>query len=56
MMATRQRCRVPSDGRWHSRHRDHYEWCLTASEAARTSEQKARDEHLYRCGAQVRID
>jgi hypothetical protein len=50
------KCRVPSDGRWHSRQRDHYQWCLTAASRAVDSEEKARDEHLYRCGGQNRID
>jgi hypothetical protein len=50
------KCRVPSDERWHLRVRDHYQWCLSAVPGALDSEEKARDEHLYRCGGQYRID
>lgn len=50
------KCRVRSDGRWHARYQDHHRWCLTASDDALRAEETARDQHLYRCGGQTRID
>jgi hypothetical protein len=50
------KCRIASDGRWHARTRDHYQWCTTAAAHVVGAEEKARDAHLYRCGGQTRID
>jgi hypothetical protein len=50
------KCRVNSDGRWNADYKGHYNWCLTAPQAARTNELKLRDDHLYRCGAQSTYD
>jgi hypothetical protein len=52
----RPKCRVPSDARWQANYQNHYNWCLTAQPGRLRSEEKARDDHLYRCGAQIRID
>ena len=49
-------CRVNRDARWNADYKGHYNWCLTAPQAARTNEQKIRDDHLYRCGAQKTFD
>ena len=50
------KCRVNSDARWNADYKGHYNWCLTAPQAARTNELKLRDDHLYRCGAQSTYD
>ena len=49
-----QGCAVNPDGRWQGNYDAHYNWCLTAPENWRGGEQKARDDHLYKCGAQHR--
>lgn len=56
MTIDRPKCRLREDGRWNLRYQDHYDWCLTAQDAAVWAEERARDDHLYRCGAQVRFD
>jgi tachylectin len=50
------KCRVKNEGRWMSDYKAHYNWCLTATAAARINEQKERDKHLTRCGAQFTYD
>ena len=50
------KCRVNRDARWNADYKGHYNWCLTAPQAARTNEQKIRDDHLYRCGGQKTFD
>ena len=55
-LTARPGCAVGPDGRWQGNFDAHYEWCLDASQAARASEQEARDQWLYGCGAQIRFD
>jgi hypothetical protein len=55
-MTGRKGCGVRADGRWNANYDTHYEWCLDAGEPARGSEQDARDDWLFRCGAQHMID
>jgi hypothetical protein len=52
----RRACAVRPDGRWQANYDAHYNWCLTAAQNARAGEQHARDDWLFRCGAQVRLD
>lgn len=44
-------CRVKADGRWQADYQNHYRWCLTAPAAWVKAEKKARNQHLYACGA-----
>jgi tachylectin len=50
------KCQVTPTARWSPDYKLHYEWCLSAQEAELRSEEKARDDHLYRCGGQIRFD
>jgi hypothetical protein len=56
IMLNHPKCRVSTDGRWHSLNQNHYNWCLTAQRAWTQSEEKIRDDHLYKCGGQIRFD
>jgi hypothetical protein len=51
---SRPQCAVRADGRWQANQDAHYRWCLGAPEHARGSENGAREEWLYRCGATYR--
>jgi hypothetical protein len=51
-----RKCRIKGDARWQPNYQNHYNWCLTAPTAWLRSEEKARDDHLYGCGAQGRFD
>jgi ricin-type beta-trefoil lectin protein len=42
-------CAVRPDARWHGNYDTHYNWCLTASQGARASEEGARRDWLRRC-------
>jgi hypothetical protein len=55
-MTTHSKCRVRTNARWQPNYENHHGWCLKAPVAWLRSEQKVRDDHLYRCGGQVRID
>jgi len=56
IMNSRPKCRLATDGRWQPNYQNHYGWCRTAPSAWLRSEQKARDDHLKSCGAQVILD
>jgi hypothetical protein len=56
IMTTHSKCRINMDARWQPNHQNHYGWCLEAPTAWLRSEEKARDDHLYRCGGQIRFD
>lgn len=50
-----RKCGIKGDARWQPNYQNHYNWCLNAPTAWLRSEEKARDTHLYKCGAQVRM-
>jgi len=50
------KCRVRPDARWHDNYQSHYHQCLTTQRASSHAEEKARDDHLDRCGGQTRFD
>jgi hypothetical protein len=56
IVANRPKCRVKPDARWQGNYQNHYSWCLSAQNAWIRSEEKARDDRLYRCGGQIRFD
>lgn len=56
IMTEHPKCRVDTGGRWQPNYQDHYNWCLTAADAARRSEEKLRNDHLLACGGLVRFD
>jgi hypothetical protein len=43
-------CFIPNNPRWQADYRNHYQWCVTARPEWLTSETKARNDHLVRCG------
>lgn len=45
-----KKCFIPDSPRWQPHYRNHYQWCLTARPEWLTSEAKARNAHLLRCG------
>jgi hypothetical protein len=46
-----KQCPVSMSPRWQPYYKNHYEWCLNAQDAWLHSENKARDDHLYKyCG------
>ena len=47
--ANQQRCKIQRDARWHDNVQAHYKWCLTATDAALRSEEKARKDRLTNC-------
>ena len=44
-------CRIPQDARWNGNRQGHYNWCVGAPPAAVANENRARTDHLKRCGA-----
>jgi hypothetical protein len=52
----KQGCHVKTDGRWQDNWEHHHRWCLKVGQSERAGEQRARDDWLYRCGAQTKID
>jgi hypothetical protein len=52
LATTHPGCTVAVDDRWHGEVRRHYRWCLRAGDDRCDAEQRARDDHLTRCGAQ----
>jgi hypothetical protein len=47
--ANQQRCKIQRDARWNDNFQAHYKWCLTATDAAWRSEEKARKDRLTNC-------
>jgi hypothetical protein len=56
IMNNRPKCRIKMNARWQPNYQNHYGWCLSAPVAWLNSEEKTRDDHLYRCGGQIRFD
>ena len=51
----RPSCRTNVSARWQPNYENHYNWCLSAPREWLRSEAKARDDHLIRCGARIRM-
>jgi hypothetical protein len=47
--ANQARCKIHKGGRWTDDYQIHYQWCLTAPDEARKSEQTARKDFLNKC-------
>jgi hypothetical protein len=47
--ANQDRCKIHQDGRWNADYQHHYNWCLSAPDTARISEQSARKDFLNKC-------
>jgi hypothetical protein len=56
IMTNHPKCRAKMDARWQPHYQNHYGRCMNAPTAWLRSEEKARDDHLYRCGGQIRFD
>jgi hypothetical protein len=46
-----QKCLVPDSPRWQNVVDNHYRWCLTTRPESLAAENRARTDHLKRCGA-----
>ena len=47
--ANQDRCKIHKDGRWTDDYKVHYNWCLTAPDNVRKSEESARQDFLKKC-------
>ena len=52
VMTEQRKCRVKPDARWQPNYQNHYDWCVSARAGWPRSEEKARDDHLSKCGGQ----
>lgn len=54
-MRKERKCLIGDNPRWQPNYSNHYQWCLTARTEWLSSENKARDNHLLRCGARFKF-